>query len=133
MGVLLGGNFRASLAKMRGDLLQFSTFKLLFIIVIILFNSRTEDKQSGLDLAIKRHLPVVVDVLCQKGANMNALNRDNNCPLWEALETGQEDVASVLVGVCVSYSKRHNFCDGRTLSLVTLVNLMLSGRKLNLS
>ena len=58
---------------------------------------RTKDGQTCLELAIKRHLPVVVDNLCQCGANMNTVNSDGDCPLWIALETGQEDIASTLV------------------------------------
>ncbi len=50
-----------------------------------------------MELAIKRHLPVVVDNLCQCGANMNTVNGDGDCPLWLALESGQEDIASTLV------------------------------------
>ena len=60
---------------------------------------RTKDNQTCLQLAIKRHLPVVVDALCQRGANMNIVDESGDCPLWQALETGQEDIASTLVNL----------------------------------
>jgi len=50
-----------------------------------------------LQLAVKRHLPVVVENLCKRGANMSVLDSDGNSPLWNALDTGQEDIASILV------------------------------------
>jgi rabankyrin-5 len=52
---------------------------------------------SALQLAIKRHLPLVVENLCQRGADMSVLDSEGNSPLWVALETGQEDIASILV------------------------------------
>ena len=59
-----------------------------------------------LQLAIRRQLLKVVDALCQRGANMNFIDSNGNCPLWEALESGQEDIASILVSeyiVTISY------------------------------
>ncbi|XP_033101064.1 rabankyrin-5-like isoform X2 [Anneissia japonica] len=60
-------------------------------------NIKTKAGETPLQLAIRRHLPVVVDALCVRGANMNTPDDDGNPPLWMALETGQEDVASTLV------------------------------------
>ncbi|XP_064648552.1 rabankyrin-5-like isoform X2 [Lineus longissimus] len=60
-------------------------------------NIKTRDNETPLQLAIKRHLPVVVDALCSRGANMNMISERGDCPLWQALETGQEDIASTLV------------------------------------
>uniref|UniRef100_T1J2P3 BTB domain-containing protein n=1 Tax=Strigamia maritima TaxID=126957 RepID=T1J2P3_STRMM len=58
---------------------------------------RTKDRETPLQLAIKRHLPRVVDLLCAKNVDMSVVDENNNCPLWVALETGQEEIASILV------------------------------------
>ncbi|KAK7469532.1 hypothetical protein BaRGS_00036438, partial [Batillaria attramentaria] len=60
------------------------------------------DKLRPLQRAIARHLPVIVETLCGRGANMNVSDSEGNCPLWQALETGQEDIAQILV---------HHKCD----------------------
>ncbi|XP_076453246.1 rabankyrin-5-like [Babylonia areolata] len=64
--------------------------------------SVSPDKLRPLQRAITRHLPVIVETLCQRGANMDVLDSEGNCPLWQALETGQEDIAHILV---------HHKCD----------------------
>ena len=61
------------------------------------FNFQSPNGDSCLMLAIKRHLPAVVDTLCRRGADMSQTDKNNNFPLWVALETGQEDVASILI------------------------------------
>jgi len=58
---------------------------------------RTPNQQTPLQHAIERHLPVVVEVLCQRGVDMNIPGPDGNCPLWQALDSGQEDIAHTLV------------------------------------
>ncbi|KAI0209082.1 Rabankyrin-5 [Lamellibrachia satsuma] len=60
-------------------------------------NIRTKDNQTCLELAIKRHLVAVVDQLCKQGAAVNETDDNGDCPLWQALDTGQEDIASLLV------------------------------------
>lgn len=55
------------------------------------------DNLSALQLAIKRHLPLVVENLCRRGANMSVLDTEGNSPLWNALDSGQEEIASILV------------------------------------
>ena len=50
-------------------------------------------------MAIDHQLPPVVKRLCEKGANMNLMDNEGNCPLWQALEQNQEDIASILVCV----------------------------------
>ena len=55
------------------------------------------DNQTPLQHAIQRHMPVVVDVLCERGVDMNVVDSQGNCPLWQALDSGQEDVAHILV------------------------------------
>lgn len=69
---------------------------------LISFFVRSSDNLSALQLAVKRHLPLVVENLCKRGADMSILDSNGNSPLWNALDTGQEDIASILV---------HNGCD----------------------
>jgi ankyrin repeat protein len=57
----------------------------------------TDENLSALQLAVKRHLPLVVEHLCRRGASMSDLDTAGNSPLWTALDTGQEDIASILV------------------------------------
>ncbi|XP_021369516.1 rabankyrin-5-like isoform X1 [Mizuhopecten yessoensis] len=57
----------------------------------------TNSLETPLQHAIQRHLPVVVDMLCKRGVNMNLLDHEKSCPLWQALDTGQEDIAQILV------------------------------------
>lgn len=57
----------------------------------------TEENLTALQLAVKRHLPLVVENLCKRNADMSVLDAQNNSPLWNALDTGQEDIASILV------------------------------------
>lgn len=42
-------------------------------------------------------MPVIVDALCNAGADVNAVDEKGDSALWLALESGQEDVASILV------------------------------------
>jgi ankyrin repeat protein len=60
-------------------------------------NRSTDENLTALQLAVKRHLPLVVENLCKRGANMSILDSEGNSPLWTALDTGQEDIASILV------------------------------------
>lgn len=55
------------------------------------------DNMTALQLAIKRHLPLVVENLCRRGADMSVLDPDGKSPLWNALDSGQEEIASILV------------------------------------
>jgi ankyrin repeat protein len=52
---------------------------------------------SPIQLAVKHHLPSVVEALCQNGANMNVVDENENSVLWNALDSGQEDIATILV------------------------------------
>ncbi|KAK3787016.1 hypothetical protein RRG08_037295 [Elysia crispata] len=47
--------------------------------------------------AISRHLPQVVEALCERGVNKDTTDAEGNCPLWQALDSGQEDIAKTLV------------------------------------
>ncbi len=56
--------------------------------------------ESPLVLAVRRNLPNVLEALCRRGANMEENNAGPGrqpCPLWLALQSGNEDLASVLV------------------------------------
>ncbi|CAF0740586.1 unnamed protein product [Adineta steineri] len=58
------------------------------------------EKTHGLtpiQLAVKHHLPAVVEALCRNGANINVMDENGNSVLWNALDSGQEDIAAILV------------------------------------
>ena len=52
---------------------------------------------SPIQLAVKHHLPSVVEALCQNGSKMNVMDENENSVLWNALDSGQEDIATILV------------------------------------
>lgn len=58
---------------------------------------RTQDGETALQLAIKNQLPLVVDAICTRGADMSVPDDRGNPPLWLALENNLEDIASTLV------------------------------------
>lgn len=60
---------------------------------------RTKDGQTALQLAISNQLPLVVDALCTRGADMSVADDKGNPPLWLALESNLEDIASTLVSI----------------------------------
>ena len=60
------------------------------------------DNLSALQLAIKCQLPSVVELLCEKGALMDDMDDQGSCPLWDALDSGQEEIASILVSCIIS-------------------------------
>lgn len=59
---------------------------------------RTQEGQTALQLAISNQLPLVVDAICTRGADMSVVDEKGDPPLWLALENGLEDIASTLVG-----------------------------------
>lgn len=61
------------------------------------YNALTGDQESPLQLAIHCRLPAVVDELCTLGVSFSAPNSKGDPPLWTALESEQEEIASVLV------------------------------------
>ncbi|MGH0169829.1 UNVERIFIED_CONTAM: hypothetical protein FKN15_067623 [Acipenser sinensis] len=76
-------------------------------------NVRTRDRETALQLAISNQLPLVVDAICTRGADMSVLDEKGNPPLWLALEKGLEDIASTLdaegrAPVHVAISNQHN-------------------------
>jgi ankyrin repeat protein len=50
-----------------------------------------------IQLAVKYHLPSVIEALCKNGADMNVRDENGNSVLWNALDSGQEDIATILV------------------------------------
>ncbi|KAJ8957961.1 hypothetical protein NQ318_001960 [Aromia moschata] len=60
-------------------------------------NAKTADYETPLQLAIHCRLGDVVDALCMRGVDMSAPDRLGNCALWAALDSDQEDIASILV------------------------------------
>lgn len=61
------------------------------------FNALTGDQESPLQLAIHCRLPTVVDQLCTLGVSFSSPNSKGDPPLWTALESEQDEIASVLV------------------------------------
>lgn len=60
-------------------------------------NVRTPSNETPLQLAVRNKLEKVVRELCAKGAEVDAVDDDGSPLLWMALESLDEDVASVLV------------------------------------
>lgn len=63
----------------------------------VLLPYRTLEGQTALQLAISNQLPLVVDAICTRGADMSVVDEKGDPPLWLALENGLEDIASTLV------------------------------------
>ncbi|OWK15223.1 hypothetical protein Celaphus_00000878 [Cervus elaphus hippelaphus] len=59
--------------------------------------SRTQDGETALQLAIRNQLPLVVDAICTRGADMSVPDEQGNPPLWLALANNLEDIASTLL------------------------------------
>lgn len=62
---------------------------------------RTQEGHTALQLAISNQLPLVVDAICTRGADMSVADEKGDPPLWLALEKGLEDIASTLVRIAV--------------------------------
>lgn len=68
-----------------------------FLLVFLSPLGRTRDNRSPLQLAIGRRLSSVVEVLCQRGADLNTADEFGTTPLWSALMSKQTDIAATLV------------------------------------
>ncbi|XP_054012865.1 rabankyrin-5 isoform X2 [Hylaeus anthracinus] len=55
-------------------------------------NTRTTNGETPLQLSVHCRLGEVVEALCKRGADTSV-----GCPLWDALDSDQEDIASILV------------------------------------
>lgn len=60
-------------------------------------NALTSDNETPLELCIRCRLPDVVESLCTRGVDMSIPDKNDCCPLWAALVSEQEDIASILV------------------------------------
>ncbi|XP_038214852.1 rabankyrin-5 [Zerene cesonia] len=60
-------------------------------------NILTDAGETPLQLAIHCRLGLVVEALCVRGVDMSKLDANGVPPLWAALDSGQEEVASILV------------------------------------
>ena len=69
----------------------------VFYLWTVFASTRTQEGQTALQLAISNQLPLVVDAICTRGADMSVINEKGDPPLWLALENGLEDIASTLV------------------------------------
>lgn len=67
------------------------------VIYGVISSNRTQEGQTALQLAISNQLPLVVDAICTRGADMSVMDDKGDPPLWLALENGLEDIASTLV------------------------------------
>lgn len=74
--------------------LIFTYFVDLFFFVSAL---STQEGATALQLAISNQLPLVVDAICTRGADMSVVNDNGDPPLWLALDSNLEDIASTLV------------------------------------
>lgn len=69
-------------------------------IVLLHTTIRTPQNESLLLLAVKHKLEVVADHLCEVlGSDLSSLDRQGNSPLWVALRSRQETIASKLVRI----------------------------------
>lgn len=64
---------------------------------VFLYTPRSQEGETALQLAISNQLPLVVDAICTRGADMSVVNDKGDPPLWLALENDLEDIASTLV------------------------------------
>lgn len=58
---------------------------------------RTESGETPLQLAIHCRLGLAVEALCVRGVDMSRLDAHGVPPLWAALDSAQEEVASVSI------------------------------------
>ena len=80
-------------------------------------HSLTPSGESSLVLCIRRNLPSVLEALCRRGANMEEAPGDA-CPLWLALTTANEDLASILVRYGVDTDHWEEGADGASQTLL---------------
>lgn len=82
-------------------------------------NLRTREGLSPLELCINEGFGAVVALLCGKGADHNSHSSSSEPPLWQALNSKQEDIASTLVEYHVDTD---NWGDGPDGCLQTLLH-----------
>lgn len=67
------------------------------VLICVCHSHSCPSGQTVIQHAISRHLPAVVEALCERGVKMDITDAEGNCPLWQALDSGQEDIAHTLV------------------------------------
>ena len=68
------------------------------LVAVCIFPPRTPQNENLLLLAIKHRLEAVADQLCEVlGTELSSADSKGNSPLWVALRSRQEDIASKLV------------------------------------
>ena len=66
---------------------------------MLVVSHSTEAGETPLQLAIHCRLGLVVEALCVRGVDMSRLDANGVPPLWAALDSAQEEVASVCMTV----------------------------------
>lgn len=89
--------FKAPGIQLLGIMSYESLWNFLHLNIFFISPIRTQEGQTALQLAISNQLPLVVDAICTRGADMSVVNDKGDPPLWLALENGLEDIASTLV------------------------------------
>lgn len=78
----------------------------MYSVDLVVFALRTQEGETALQLAISNQLPLVVDAICTRGADMSVVNDNGDPPLWLALDSNLEDIASTLVCItCTTLAK----------------------------
>ena len=62
---------------------------------------RTPQNETLLLIAIRHQLEKVADKLCEMGVDLSMADTQGNSPLWVALRSRQETIATKLVCTCV--------------------------------
>ena len=62
-------------------------------------NCRTPENETHLLIAIRHQLERVADKLCEMGIDLSAADTQGNSPLWVALRSRQETIATKLVSL----------------------------------
>lgn len=60
-------------------------------------NMLTPNNETALQLAIHCRLAKVVDALCTHGVLLSSADSKGDCPLWTALDSGEMEIAEILV------------------------------------
>ena len=69
-----------------------------FLHVHVLLFFRTPQNETLLLIAIRHQLEKVADKLCEMGVDLSMADTQGNSPLWVALRSRQETIATKLVG-----------------------------------
>ena len=64
----------------------------------LLLHYRTPQNETLLLIAIRHQLEKVADKLCEMGVDLSMADTQGNSPLWVALRSRQETIATKLVG-----------------------------------